>query len=154
MDANYLELLQPIIMDEENRALCKPPILEEVKAALWSIPKDSSPGHDGFSASFFITAWEFVQFHLLAVAKEYFGGYPLTCGLGTTNIVLIPKVESPNSFAKFRPISLCSVVYKILSKMMVARLSPLLDKLISREQSAFIQGRSIFDNISVAQEMV
>lgn len=46
------------------------------------------------------------------------------------------------------------VVYKILSKIMVARLAPILGKVISREQSAFIRGRSIFDNISIAQEMV
>lgn len=37
---------------------------------------------------------------------------------------------------------------------MVARLAPILGKVISREQSTFIRGRSIFDNISIAQEMV
>jgi len=88
------------------------------------------------------------------VATEFFGGCPLSCALGATNIVLIPKVESSNNFTKFRPTSLCPVVYKILSKIMDNQRAPLLDKFISQEQSAFIQGRSIFDNISIAQEMM
>lgn len=154
MGVNDLALLTSIITMEENLFLCKPPILEEVKDALWSIPKDSSPGPDGFSASFFITAWDIVKDDLLVVATEFFGGTPLTSALGATNIFLIPKVEAPDSFAKFRPISLCSVVYKVLSKIMVAGMVPLLDKLISHEQYAFIQGRSIFDNIFIAQELV
>lgn len=68
MDDNNLSLLTPAITMEENLSLCKPPELEEVKDALWSIPKDSGPGPNGFSASFFITAWDIVKDDLLAVA--------------------------------------------------------------------------------------
>lgn len=65
------------------------------------------------------------------MAKEFFKGVPLTTPFGATNVVLIPKVELSNSFNKFRPISLCSVVYKILSKIMMARMVPVLEKVIS-----------------------
>lgn len=71
-----------------------------------------------------------------------------------SSLVLIPKVDNPSSFDKFRPISLCSVIYKICSKILVQRLTPIFSRLISPKQGAFLPGRSIFDNISLLQEMV
>jgi hypothetical protein len=67
-------------------------------------------------------------------------------------IVLIPKVDKPELLKEFRPISLCSVIYKIVSKCLVNRLRPLLDDLIGLTQSAFIPGRMITDNALIAFE--
>lgn len=69
-------------------------------------------------------------------------------------IVLIPKVSALTSFDKFRPISLCFVFYKILAKILVNRISVVLDKLIAPEQWVFVKGRRNFQNISLTQEMV
>ncbi|XP_042969044.1 uncharacterized protein LOC122301721 [Carya illinoinensis] len=149
-----MNLITSIITEDDNRFLYRVPDLMEVKETLWSIPQDSSPGPDGFSASFFHHAWDIIKEDLLMLAIEFFEGKPLTTFFGATNIVLIPKVDDPRGFSQFRPISLCSVVYKILSKVLVNRLEPIMKKIISNEQSAFIKGRSIFDNISIAQEMV
>lgn len=63
-------------------------------------------------------------------------------------------VDVPTSFDKFRPIILCSVFYKIFSKIIVNRLIGFLSRLILLEHGAFIPGRSIFENISLTQEMV
>lgn len=69
-------------------------------------------------------------------------------------MILIPKIDQPTSFDKFCPISCYSVFYKIYTKVLVASITPLLASLISNEQSAFIPKRSIFDNISLTQELV
>ncbi|KAL2230773.1 UNVERIFIED_CONTAM: hypothetical protein Sindi_1671700 [Sesamum indicum] len=53
----------------------------------------------------------------------------------------------------FRPMSCCNVLYKIIAKLIVQRLSVVLDKLISPCQAAFVPGRSIGDNIMLAQEL-
>lgn len=71
-------------------------------------------------------------------------------GVDETNIVLIHKCDQSSSMGDWRPISLCNMIYKILSKMLANRLKRVLHKCISIEQPAFIAGRSILDNVLVA----
>lgn len=66
--------------------------------------------------------------------------------LNSTSIVLIPKVQGPESFGSYRPISLYNTVYKIISKVLVGRIHPLLDKIISPHQVAYMPGRKGVNN--------
>ena len=67
-----------------------------------------------------------------------------------TFITLIPKVQHLVRVSNFGPISLSNVIYKIVSKVIVNRLKPLLDSIISETQSAFIADRFITNNILIA----
>lgn len=69
-------------------------------------------------------------------------------------VVLILKVMKPESITQFRPISLCNVLFKIITKAMVGRLKGMMTKLIGPAKSSFIPGRLSADNIVVVQEAV
>ena len=75
-------------------------------------------------------------------------------GWNSTTIVLIPKVVAPTNITQFRPISLCSVVYKVISKMVCACLNVILPDAINSTWSAFVPGRIITNNVLVAYECV
>jgi len=74
--------------------------------------------------------------------------------LNTSFISLIPKQDIAQTPDKYRPISLCNVVYKIISKVVANRLKPPLPTLVSGEQSSYVEGRKILDNIIQVQEVV
>ena len=74
--------------------------------------------------------------------------------LNKTFITLIPEVSVPEVVTQFRPINFCNVTYKIITKIIVIRLKPLMNSLISPFLNAFIQGRNISDNVPLAHEIM
>eukprot|EP00253_Pinus_taeda_P015632 PITA_15632 len=74
--------------------------------------------------------------------------------LNTSFIALILKQEATQTPDKFRPIDLCNVVYKIISKVVANRLKPLLPSLVFVEQAGYVEGRQILNNIIQAHEVV
>ena len=74
--------------------------------------------------------------------------------LNRTLIAFIPKIQSSETLGNYRPISLRNIGYKIVTKIIVARLRPYLDKLISPLQAAFVPGRKGIDNAIIAQEVI
>jgi hypothetical protein len=90
---------------------------------------------------------------VVAVQKNFSTGV-LPEEVNDTAIVLIPKNNDPEVLKDFRPISLCNVIFKVVSKCLVNRLRPCLQGMISPTQSAFIPGRLITDNALIAFECI
>jgi len=138
----------------DNQTLIKLPTLEEVRTALFSMESNKTPRCDGFGAGFFKTYWSILKSDLFNSVAEFFRNGKILKEINHTFLALIPKMSSPSSIGHFRPISLCSTVSKIIAKILANRLRPLLDKIISPFQSAFIPGRSIHDNILLTHEIM
>ncbi|XP_039138794.1 uncharacterized protein LOC120276131 [Dioscorea cayenensis subsp. rotundata] len=91
---------------------------------------------------------------LFDAVSHFFNNSVLPNSWGRTYITLVPKKPNPNTVVDFRPISLCNVCYKIISKLLTNRLKDVLPKVIGREQCGFVSNRSPFDNIIALQEVV
>jgi len=115
---------------------------------------NKAPGPDSFTIHFFKVCWDIIKIDLLKMIQGFFGKSKIGGGINSTFLALIPKEANPETFGRFRSISLCNASYKILSKIMANRIKPLLDKLISNAQGGFIKGRHILDNIIQVQEAI
>ena len=149
-----LEVIPRLISSHDNVMLEKIPSKEEVKLVVFSMDGDSAAGPDGFSGKFFTFAWDIVAEDVYAAVISFFCGEVLPRSISSTSIVLIPKLQSPQDFTQFRPISLCNFINKVISKILSDRLSRLLPKIISPQQSGFVRGRHISDNFLLAQELI
>lgn len=78
----------------------------------------------------------------------------LVGGINSSFIALVPKKDNPISLRAYRPISLIGSMYKILSKVLANRLKVVMPRIISKEQSVFVRGRSILDGILIANELL
>lgn len=101
---------------------------------------------------FYQNFWSLVGGDVTNSILYYLNSGSIPTHLNHTFITLIPKTKNPERVTKFRPISLCNVLYKIFSKVLANRLKRVLPHLMFEHQSAFLKGRLITDNIMVAFE--
>ncbi|XP_021979838.1 uncharacterized protein LOC110875957 [Helianthus annuus] len=111
-------------------------------------------GPDGFTAGFFKGAWHIVGSEVAEAVIDFFNSGKLLRELNHTLIVLIPKSPSPFMVTDYRPIACCNVLYKCISKIVADRVKAGLNDIVSINQSAFVPGRKIPDNILLTQELM
>ena len=149
-----LQGMESVVTNAMNDQLQAEFTKEEVSLALKQMYPTKAPGPDGMSAIFYQTYWDIVGPEVTqAILSILHSGYMLR-KINYTHIALILKVKNPENITDFRPISLCNVIYKIVSKVLANRLKKLLPFVISEAQSAFIPGRLITDNVLVAFEVM
>lgn len=148
---DILEFARSVITEDDNVLLSKPVNDSEVKEAAFQLGGMKAPGPDGFSGIFYHSSWDVIGKEVTAMVKDFFDLGTDLAAINGTNIVLVPKVEAA-SVNHFRPISLCNFSYKVISKIIVNRMKPLLPKCISPNQRTFVPGRLIQDNLMVAHE--
>jgi hypothetical protein len=117
---------------------------EEVRKVVSKMNGNKASGPDGFSMAFFEDCWEVLREDIMKVFRDFDGGGMFEKSLNTTFISLISKILGAINLKDFCPISLVGGIYKIIAKV--------LDKIITKSQSAFIKGRQILDPILISNE--
>ena len=126
----------------------------DIEKAFLSLPKNKSPGPDGYPAEFFTGNWRVVGRDMIAAVKEFLSTGELLQQWNATLLILVPKKANANKITEFRPIACCNTVYKVASKLLANRLKDHLSMLISTSQSAFVPGRLLVENVLLATELV
>ena len=114
-----------------NKDLLRPFTHEKIKRALFQMHPSKAPGPDGISALFFQKYWHVVGSDVSHAVLDFLNNGRMLGIINFTHLVLIPKVVAPERITQFRPISLCNVIYKIVSKVLVNRMKTILPQVIS-----------------------
>ncbi|XP_074293269.1 uncharacterized protein LOC141620246 [Silene latifolia] len=122
-----LKLLRAFILAEDRDQLIKPVTVDEIKLALFSIGFGKSLGPDRFSSAFFKDSWDLTGQDLCKAVQEFFRTGKMSKQANSTLVALIPNKKT---------------------------LQGVLPSMVGSEQAAFVQGRSIIENIMLSQSLL
>ena len=151
----YLQsLLQFRCTEGDQERLASEVTAEEIKAVVFKMPSNKSPGPDGYTPEFFKAAWPIIGEDVVVSVQSFFLKGFLPKGINSTILTLIPKKENAKEMKDYRPISCCIVLYKVISKLLANRLKGILPQFISNNQSAFVKDRLLMENLLLVTKLV
>lgn len=153
-NGSLLDALPNLITTKMNQILERKIMHKEVKEDLFAMDPDKAPGPDGFTARFLQTCWQIVEKEFLKMIQKSQDCQKIGGGTNSAFLALITKEKGENSFSRFRPISLCNIGYKVITKVIANRLKIILPKIIPNNQGGFIKGRQLLDNFVLVQEAI
>jgi hypothetical protein len=145
-----VQLFEPLILDAMNSDLCKEFSTEEISGALFWIGPLKAAGW--FPCPVLLKELGYLERRCCMGSEGFFDTCQMPTGVNETVIVLLPNKDETELLKDFRPISLCNVIYKVVSKFLVNMLQPLLHELIAPMQSVFVPGRMITNNALIVFE--
>lgn len=151
---NLRDLIEYHCPLEAAALLIKPFTDAEIKQVLFSMPANKAPGPDGYTAEFYKAAWPIIGPDFLVSVKSFFMTGFMPHGVNATILSLVPKSTEAKSIKDYRPIACCNMLYKVISKLLANRLKMVLPEAMVPNQSAFIKGRLLLENVLLATELV
>lgn len=130
------------------------PTVEEITRVMHKLNSNKAPGHDGLTSGFYKSAWSIVGAEVTGSIQHFFLSSFMPATTNSTILSLVPKHNGASLITDFRPISCLNTVYKVVSRLLVKRLKPILTPLIVPNQTAFVRGRLLVENTSLAGELV
>lgn len=122
----------PLINRDDSKVLIREVTTADIDAAMWSIGVDKSPGIDGYNVKFFKKSWDIVKYDIYDAVLDFFARRASSASWNMNSITLIPNHPQASQVKDFGPISCCSVVYKIIAKILASRLQSVSSKIISQ----------------------
>lgn len=144
----------PKLPQYAQQSLAAHPTDQEITQALMSLGPSKAPGPDGFTAKILQDNWALFGPSIPSEVHHFFSTGHMKAEISRTNLILIPKKDKALKVEHYRPISVCNVIYKIISKLLTMKLKPFVGALISASQSAFVPGRDIAENVVLLREVL
>lgn len=126
---------------------------EEIDQVVRDLKVDKAPGSDGFNGAFFKHSWSIIGNEVSLAIRDFFVRERIHKGINASFLCLLLKKTNACSINDFKPISLCNLLNKPISEILVNRLKKVIPSIIDSNQSAFIPGRHILDNILLCHEL-
>lgn len=130
------------------------PSAEEIQKILFKLNPNKSPGPDGFTSAFYKSSWSFLGVEVLTAITHFFQQSFFPASANSTILALVPKRPGASSVTDYRPISCLNTLYKVIAKLLVRRIKPILHALIVPNQTAFVKDILIMENTVLAGELV
>ena len=121
---------------------------------MFSIGNLKAPGEDGYGALFFKAAWDIVKFDVILAIQDFFLHNRFHKPINRTMVTLIPKNPEARRIKDYRPISCCSTIYKVISKILTTRLSAVIGSIVQNNQAAFTPGANLHNHVLLAFELM
>lgn len=121
----------PTIRAETMKEISSPFTKDGIRGPVFAMASYKAAGPDGFYASFYQQCWSIVGDSVFELAFNFFRTGSLPSVVNKILLVLIRKVNHPSTISQFRPISLCNVTFKIITKAMTTHLKKLLQEVVS-----------------------
>lgn len=131
---DVLASIPQVITPSMNSSLTTTVSDAEIERAVFQLGALKAPGPDGYPGFFYQTYWGIVNETTRLAVKSFFNNGYILKELNHTNLILIPKTPAPEKLTQFRPISLCNLSLKIITKILANRLKLFLNQIISPQQ--------------------
>lgn len=153
-DYEMLNCIPQTISDSDNKELTGISSREEIKKVVFVLKGDNSNGLDSFSETFYQYFLDIVGEDIERMVRAFYCEHQLPRFITHTNLLLISKKKKVKHLTVLRPISLYNFINKIFLRMMLKRLSKVIPKIISKNQFEFVKGKSIAENVLLAQKII
>lgn len=127
---------------------------KDVWDAVKGMRENKVPSIDGFNAKFFKSGWNVVKRDVVEAIQNFFTNNRLYVAVNCALVTLIPKNKDVNTMKETRPIAYCSIIYNIISRIFTYRLSKVITNIIHDNQTTFIPGKTIHENIIMTHELL
>ena len=152
---NFMQNAEIPKLSEEDKLSCEGPLtIQECKIAVADMSDNKSPSVSGFNKEFINYFWNDIGELIVAYANDAYEKGRLFITQRRGVLVLIPKSGNQKKLKNKRPICLLDIIYKIIAKVLAKRLGNVVKEVVHSDQSGFIKGRNIQDNLRIIQDVI
>lgn len=150
----FVNFLSKVVPEEVRVGLDSPITIGEVEGVVKRMSKGKVPGIDGLPVKFYVRFFSILGIHLVEVIRKVLEERNIRGSMATGVITLLYKKGERSDIANYRPLTMLSVDYKIIAKLLADRLRKALPHVVHVDQTCGVEGRSIKWNLQLIRDVI